>query len=322
MLGRGLESLIPDKSKRVIPNDDSPAVAKVAADKGEAVFQIETDKIAVNPYQPRKIMDEQGLKDLVASIREHGIIQPLIVTKVEQETERGTEVGYQLVAGERRLQAARLLRLETVPAIIRSLLNEQQKLELALIENLQREDLNPIEAARAYAKLQDTFGLTQREIAVRVGKSRETIANAVRLLNLPSHIQEAITANRLSESQARVLLAISDPRQQEDLFQDIIHNNLSVRELKRRISRLRRRADTPGGVAQLAAAPPEGYPLPPPGLVDPEMVALQETLEELLGAPVRVHRSGETEVNITFSSAEDLRDLLKRMLPPEKHQRL
>lgn len=315
MLGRGLESLIPNKGNQEARTEKIPA-AQAALDKHDAVFHLETEKIAVNPFQPRQTFDADSLKELAASIREYGIIQPLVVSKIERETEQGTAVEYQLIAGERRLQAAKMLGLERVPAIVRSVPQERQKLELALIENVQRENLNPLEAARAYAKLQDTFSLTQREIAARVGKSRETIANMVRLLNLPSHIQEALSKNAISESQARLLLAVSDQAQQETLFRDITRNNVSVRDLKQRVARLRRGS----AIAQLASAAETALPDKP--VIDPEIVALQDVLEEVLGARVKVLKSSDTEVNITFSSPEDLRTLIQKILPWEKQQGL
>ncbi len=142
---------------------------------------IEVEKIKPNPYQPRKHFDNESLKELAESIREYGILQPLIVSRVEKETEFGRAVEYQLIAGERRLRAAQLLGLERVPAIIRPSLEERQKLEAAIIENIQRSDLNPLETARGFAKLADEFGLPQREIADRIGKSRAYVANMLRL---------------------------------------------------------------------------------------------------------------------------------------------
>ena len=180
-------------------------------------------------------MTKSPLKELAASIQEFGILQPLLVSKIEEETENGTKVSYQLIAGERRFKAAKILGLERVPVIVKKIEFEADRLEIAITENLQRAELNPVEAARAFAKLQDEFGLTQREIAQRLGKSREAIANTLRLLNLPSNIQDALTQNKINESQARALLAISDLNQRQMLFQELINNNLSVRDLKEKI---------------------------------------------------------------------------------------
>jgi len=238
MLGKGLESLIPKKEKvdlRPAPRAPAPPAPR-SFSPGEAVFQIEVDKIQPNPQQPRKDFDQVQLEGLAQSIREHGIIQPLIVSKLERPTAFGTTVEYQLIAGQRRWLGAQLAGLERVPAIVRSAPPEKEKLQLALVENLQRVDLNPIEAARACAKLQEDFGLSQREIGQRVGKSRETIANWVRLLNLPGPVQEAVAGGQISESQGRLLLAVNDWSRQQALFQEIVSNNLSVRELRERIA--------------------------------------------------------------------------------------
>ncbi|MEK7115089.1 MAG: ParB/RepB/Spo0J family partition protein [Patescibacteria group bacterium] len=321
MLGRGLESLIPNKSNKEVEQKKevaNPAFAKASAgEAGEAIFQIEIEKITPNPFQPRKDFDPIALRELASSIREFGILQPLLVSKVEKETDRGTDVRYQLIAGERRWQAAKILGLQRVPAIIRAVPQEKEKLEMAIIENVQRENLNSMEAARAYAKLQDMFGLTQREVAARVGKSRETIANLLRLLNLPSGIQEALVKNQVSESQARLLLAVSDPNQQNQLFNDITRNNLSVRELKNRIARINRKENEP--VAKLVIADVEfQQELKAPTVTDPELVGIQYTLEEALGAKVKVEKNGRTgQINITFSSPEDLQILINRLLKDE-----
>src|SRR3989344_7777320 len=193
----------------------------------DPIFSIEVDKIKPNPFQPRRDFDEEALRELAGSIREFGILHPLVVTKVETSTEGGTNVEYQLIAGERRLLASKMIGLERVPAIVKSVMpTDQQRLELAIIENIQRENLNPIEAARAYSKLQDHFGLTQREIAVKLGKSREVIANAIRLLNLPSHIQDSVSRGQVNESQAGRLKMVMDLKEQQDIFESLIRDNL------------------------------------------------------------------------------------------------
>lgn len=325
MLGRGLESLIPDKSKRELGignkelgTTDNKILRVAQNDKvtDEAIFQIEVEKIGVNPFQPRKSFDPVALQELASSIREYGILQPLIVTKQVQETDRGTDVTYELVAGERRLQAARVLGLQRVPVIIRAIPNQRERLEVALIENIQRENLSSMETARAYAQLQDSFGLTQREIAAKVGKSRETVANALRLLNLPTHIQEALTGGKISESQARMLLAVSDIAHQEELFADICNNNLSVRGLKARIARVNRKPR--GVVAELAAATtiiaPVASSQQPVATIDPEIAGIQDALEEALGVAVEVERDSQRNtIKITFSSEEDLQELVKKL---------
>lgn len=211
MAGQGLESLIPDDFEE--------------ESEKEAVFLIEAEKIKPNPHQPRSDFDQEGLKALAASIEAHGVLQPLIVTRLEEDK----EVEYQLVAGERRLMAAKMVGLEQVPVIIRKP-TERQKLELSLIENVQRSDLNPIERARAYQKLKEDFNFVHREIADLVGKSREAVSNALRLLSLPDKIQQALKKEEISEGHGRALLSLDDGRRQLGVYKQIVNNDLSVRE--------------------------------------------------------------------------------------------
>jgi len=263
--------------------------------RGQAsVFQIEVEKIFPNPHQPRRHFDEDALNELANSIREFGIIQPLVVTKVLKETESGTEVTYQLIAGERRLMAAKRVGLRTVPAVVKRVGMDRERLELAIIENIQRENLNPLEAARSYARLQDEFGLTQREIAIRMGKSRETIANTLRLLNLPSEIQQALEDGRINESAARLLLQIDDIARQKDMFQSILRSKPSVRELKATI----RREKTGGGGNYL----------------NPELISLQSRLEEFLGTKAQIDdNGGKGKITINYYSPEELSALIGRL---------
>lgn len=259
----------------------------------ESVFQIEVEKIKPNPYQPRHEFNDEGLDELAQSIREFGIIQPLIVSKVFRETETGTDVEYQLIAGERRLRAAKLAGLERVPAIVKKVDGGKAKLEMALIENLQRHNLNPVEAAKAYSRLQDEFGLTQKEIAVRVGKSREVVANTMRLLNLPSYIQDALIQNKLNESQARTLLGVQNMDEQRRVFEDILSRGLSVRAVKNEVQKIE-------------------------PATDPELVYWQKRLEEGLGMPVKVSKhGGKGKVAIEFYSDEEWHGVLEKLLGPE-----
>lgn len=268
-----------------------------------AIFHIEIDKIKPNPFQPRKIFNEESLKELAASIREFGVIQPIIVTKIEHEIETGTQIEYQLIAGERRLMASKMAGLERIPAIIKRITQGAIQMEMAIVENLQRANLNPIETARAYAKLQDQFGLTQREIAVKLGKSRETIANGVRLLNLPTEIQDALAEEKINESQGRLLLTIDDLTQQMAAFRDLIANSLSVRELKNRI---RKNRDN-----QQQATIDVGQKT---NNIDPETRDLQEQLTELLGTPVKIEKSGEKgKIVISFFSPEEIRGIIEKI---------
>jgi len=270
----------------------------------EAVFHIETEKIKPNPHQPRKNFEEESLKELADSIREFGIIQPLIVSKIEKETEFGTDVEYQLIAGERRLMAAKLVGLERVPVVIRGFSQKAEGLEVAIVENLQRADLNPIEVARAYAKLQDEFGLTQREIAIRIGKSRETIANTLRLLNLPSEIQDALGRGKINESQARMLLAIDDHIAQKKLFEELLNKNLTVRELRSRIRRVK-----PDSENQREETD---------GFQDEETHQLEEKLEQILGTRVKIDKKnisagGGGKIVISFYSPEELYGIVRKL---------
>ncbi len=265
------------------------------------IFLIEVEKIKPNPFQPRRNFDEEGLKELASSIREFGLLQPIVVTKIEKETETGTVVEYQLIAGERRLMASKLVGLERIPAIIRSVDLDKERLELAIVENIQRIDLNPIEAARAYAKLQDQFSLTQREIAARIGKSREVIANTIRLLSLPNQMQEAVGKGLMSESQARLLLMIPNIKEQESLFNEILTNNLSVRELKARIGVMKASKDERDVSTQLSLHD------------DPELMSAERELEEILGAKVKVEKSGSSgKITITFYSPEELHGIVNK----------
>lgn len=314
-LGKGLESLLPDPSLR---NTDRPVEQKIQPQTAgrsdiaraeppqkapayepsvkESVFQIEVEKIAPNPFQPRRDFNEEELKELSKSIQEFGILQPLVVLKIENETEQGTNVSYQLIAGERRLRAAKIAGLLKVPCIIRRTDRNVEQLEMATVENLQRSNLNPIETARAYAKLQDEFKMTQREIATRIGKSREAVANALRLLNLPSDIQDALMKGAISESHGRLLLSVEeDPVLQRALFGDIQRSSMSVRELKTRIRST--------GEERLARQSAES--------TDPEEELIKEGLEEALGTKVKIEKGKEGgRVIISFYSREELEALL------------
>lgn len=274
----------------------------------DAIFHIEVDRIKPNPYQPRKHFDEGALKDLASSIREFGILQPLVVSKVETETENGTKVEYQLIAGERRLMASKRAGLERVPVIIRQAAERAEQLELAIIENLQREDLDTIETARSYARLQDEFGMTQREVAARLGKSREVIGNALRLLSLPVEIQDALAHNQINESQARLLLSISNVVVQKQLFADLLAKSFSVRELKAKIKNIHNPSLSHAPRATFAGQYGE----------DAEVRDLQNRLKGALGTDVKIERRGDSgKIVISFYSSEELYGVVKRINPQE-----
>lgn len=218
-LGRGLSSLIPQKVKKIAAASDGEAVIDVVneSDK-DKILNVSPNKISRNPMQPRKNFDESQLNELAGSLKQYGVIQPLIVTRKNS--------GYELIAGERRLRAAKILGLETVPIIVRQT-DEQERLELALVENLQREDLNPIEAAMAYRKLIDEFNLSQEELSARLGKSRPVIANTLRLLNLPPEIQDALIERRLNITSARIIAGLEGEDRQLALFRKIMRDNMT-----------------------------------------------------------------------------------------------
>lgn len=263
----------------------------------ESIFYIEVDKISPNPDQPRKEFEPEALKELAASIREFGLLTPIVVTKKNVEGPNGVEVEYELIAGERRLKASKLLGLQTIPAIVRNVRLDRERLELAIIENIQREDLNPIEMARAYARLQDEFRMTQREVASRLGKSRETVANTMRLLDLPSEIQESISKGQLTESHGRMLLAIDDQGTQMKLFNDLLSNRLTTRELKERVSEY-----SDGKEVEKARKQ-----------INPDVQVLQERLSSEFGTPVVIKDHGGTgKITISFYSQEEFVELLRK----------
>ncbi|MBO1582081.1 ParB/RepB/Spo0J family partition protein [Bacillus sp. XF8] len=215
-LGRGINAFFPDLDVK----------------EEEKIQEIALNELRPNPYQPRKNFQKEAIQELAASIKEHGILQPLIVRKSIK--------GYEIVAGERRYRAAKEARLETVPAVVREL-NEQQMMEFALLENLQREDLNPMEEALAYQMLMDELNVTQEQLAKRLGKSRPYIANYVRLLTLPSFVQEMIADGNLSMAHGRTLLTIKDEEQLKSLLKRIEKEGLNVRQLEQIVQQMHQR---------------------------------------------------------------------------------
>ena len=252
------------------------------------IQEVELAKIVPNPFQPRKVFEPEALKELADSIKEHGVIQPLVVTK--------TPTGYELVVGERRFRASQLAGLERVPAIVKEAMVDQTKLEVALIENIQRQELNPIEEAQAYDRLMKTFSLTQEQVAKKVGKSRPAIANTVRLLNLPAEIQRGVTESKISEGHARAILGLADPEKMLLMYKMILEQGLNVRQVEAKVRELslRRQMD--------AAAP------------DPKLMALETELRGKLGTQVKIQRQGRGgRITIEFFSDEELDELIHRM---------
>lgn len=295
-LGRGLASLIPPKkSDQAVaqPNVSTvkPAVlptTTLSHPETPVTHEIPIGSIIPNPNQPRLHFDEGKLTELTESIREHGILQPLIVTK--------RDGGYELIAGERRLQAGKRAGLTSVPVVVREAGN-QEKLELAIIENIQRHDLNPIEEAKAYLRLAEEFGLAQDAVAKKMGKSRSTVANTLRLLTLPVEIQRAVIEGKLSEGHAKALLAIDNPEKQRALFELIIKEELTVRETEDRARAVAVRSHV-RTTRELS----------------PEIVAKEEWLTEQLGTKVKISARGKGgRITIEYYSPEELNTILGRM---------
>lgn len=286
-LGRGLGALLPASG---------------------GVDEVDIDLIAPNPEQPRLQMDEAALAELADSVREHGILQPLVVSRV---VEPGG-VSYQLIAGERRLHAARRAGLARVPVVVRET-SPAGLLELALVENLQRADLGPLEAAQAYARLAGEFGMTQEAIAGRVGKGRAAVANTMRLLALPPAIKEGLSAGRISEGHARALLGLPDTAAQLGLYAEVAAKGLTVRDTEELVRRLR---ETPVEQAPVAEEP---LPERRPRTTDPNLAAVEERLRASLGTQVKLERGRRGgRIVIQFYGDEDLEGLLTRLLGDEE----
>lgn len=281
-------------------NDD----ARYIPTKYDSVFWIDVDRIVPNPYQPRKEFSEEGLRSLAESIRQYGVLQPLVVSRSEVEKADGTglESIYELIAGERRLRASRLAGLKQIPVVIRQGESNLTKLELAIIENLQREDLNAIDRAKALQKLIDEFGISHAECAAKIGKSREYVSNSLRLLSLPEHMQAAIVGKEISEGHARPLMALNDrPEERETLFKEIILKRLPVRAAER-IAR---------SIAQERVHKHHRK--------SAEMVELEKSLTETLGTRVIIETNAEGGcLRIDFFSPDDLQQLVDALAAQEK----
>jgi ParB family transcriptional regulator, chromosome partitioning protein len=268
----------------------------------DSIFWVEVDRIKPNPFQPRKTFDEAALSSLAESIRQYGVLQPLTVTRKEIELpDQGISVEYELIAGERRLRAARIAGIQQVPVVIRTSGDtDRMKLELAIIENLQREDLNPLDRAKAFRQLADDFGLQHKEIGQRVGKSREYVSNTLRILQLPEEMQHALETGEISEGHTRPLLMLVDkPEEQKVLFKEILERRLTVRDteaLARRsaVEKVRHKA-----------------------LLSPDMLSLEKQLSERLGTRVRIEKKDTGgKLLIDFFSPEDLTQLCLTLANP------
>jgi len=276
-LGKGLGSLIPPKTKS----------GQVSNGK-DRIIEVPINKIQANPWQPRDTFSSRSLGELVNSIKEHGILQPIVLTEKDE--------GYEIIAGERRFRASKEAGLKTVPAIIRDA-EEQQKLELALVENLHREDLNALEKARALRKLIDQFNYTQDVVAKKLGQSRTTVTNILRLLNLPKEIQTALRDNRITEGHARALLGIRNPKEQLMVFRKIKMGNWTVRDVEK--------------VAQRKSI---GRQTNNKRKRDAAILQKEEILEKALSTKVEIKKkAGQGQVIIHFYSDDELNNFVKRL---------
>lgn len=277
-LGRGLSALISGGSKQ----HNEPAGEQAGQDR---IWHIPVSSIVPNTHQPRKNFSAPEMEDLASSIKEHGILQPLLVTE-------RADGGYELVAGERRWRAAQMAGLATAPALIKKLA-DRQKLEVALIENIQRESLNPIEEAFAYQRLMEEFSLTQQDVAEKVGKSRPAVANTIRLLSLPEEIKTALVDKRINMGQARALLSLDDPAKQLDMLSSMLGQRITVRELERTV----------------------GKQNPQKSRRDPNLNYLEDQLRTALGTKATITQKGKKgTIVIDYYSQEELADLIKKIV--------
>ena len=263
------------------PLDPPPVPGERLSYSDAKIEEIEVAKISPNPFQPRKTFDPGALKELSDSIKEHGVIQPLVVTR--------TAVGYELVVGERRFRASQLAGMLKVPAIIKETMVDQTKLEVALIENIQRQELNPIEEAQAYERLMKTFNLTQDQVAKKVGKSRPAVANTVRLLNLPAEVQRGVVEGKIMEGHARALLGLNDPEKILLMYKVVVEQNLNVRQVEAKVRELTAKR-------QMDSAAP-----------DPKLLAMESELRGHLGTQVKIQRQGQGGVPAIVVSRQPFR---------------
>ncbi len=280
-LGRGLSSLIPQKIDRIISQNKTDKIGTA-----DMISHIPLNKIKANPLQPRSNFDHEGLEDLTNSIKEHGILQPLILSAIEN--------GYQLVAGERRFRAAQILGFKTVPSIVREI-KEQQKLEIALVENIQRKNLNSVEEAVAFQRLIDEFNLTQEEVSKKVGKSRSVVANTLRLLTLPTEIQKALINGKINYSTARLIVGVPAEKRLE-FFRKILKNDFTVRAAENQVKKV---------VVKRHFRKAK----------NPDVAAIEEKIQSVLGTRVNIKKTGESgQIIIEFYSEEELAGIVGKIL--------
>lgn len=285
-LGRGLDAILPSNVPAAVPD------TKEASPVGVALIPLQ--QIETNPFQPRNDFDEQALSELADSIKEHGIIQPLTLRKLAKGQ-------YQLIAGERRLRAAKLAELNEVPAYVR-VANDEQMLEMALIENIQREDLNPIEIALSYQRMISELGLKQGELGAKVGKKRSSVTNYLRLLKLPPEIEKALKVGKISFGHGRSLIGVEDKEKQLQVFETIIDKGLSVRQTEDLVRKLGQ-----------TKAPKKAAHKQDPNRI--HLYSLERKLEERFGNRVSLNqkKDGKGEIRISFSSNDDLNRILEML---------
>ncbi|SHM18204.1 chromosome partitioning protein, ParB family [Caldanaerovirga acetigignens] len=273
-LGKGLGALIPMIDEK---------------DEG-SIQEVDIEEIKPNKMQPRKDFDEEKIRELASSIKEHGVLQPVILRKAKE--------GYELVAGERRWRAAKLAGIKKIPAVVKNL-TDAEVMQIALIENLQREDLTPMEEAMAYKRLMEEYGMTQEELASKIGKSRSQIANTVRLLNLESEIQEMINQKKITAGHARAILAIEDPKERIKIAKKIIEENMSVRETEEVIKRI----SIKSGKTMRKNNKNE---------INPALIHVAEQLQRALGTKVRIKGSERRgRIEIEYYSEDELERILE-----------
>ena len=280
-LGMGLEQLFNNE------NIDLDSFEKTVYETAtrEEIVDIDLSELRANPYQPRKVFDEEALQELASSIAEHGVFQPIIVKKISK--------GYEIIAGERRVRASKMAGLDTVPAIIRNL-DDNQMMEIALLENLQRENLSAIEEAAAYKTMIEKLGLTQEQLSARVGKSRSHITNILGLLRLPQDVQSLVTSNKLSMAHARVLSKLEDDNKIRELAQNIIENKIPVREVEHQAQAEEKKVKMERHTTS----------------VRKDYLYVEELLRERLDTKVKVK---ENKIEINFSNVADLNRILDIM---------
>lgn len=315
-LGKGIGALIPKELMRSDQGAQQPIVDEAAGASSGIAF-IEVERIRPNPFQPRKEFDPAALEELAASIRVHGVVTPITVRKMFD--------GYELVSGERRLRASKLAGLTEIPAYVMSVSGDAQMLELAIIENVQREDLNPLEVAQGYQRLIDECELKQEDVAVKVGKDRSTVANMLRLLKLPADAQIALQQRRISMGHARALLALSSDIAQTTVLAEIRGKDLSVRKTEALVKdiELGRKVVTQRGEIQNVApavARVAKQDATPVGDVAVTLAEVENTLRHMFGTQVRVRMKGPQagSIDIEFFSFEDLERILEQMATLEQ----